>query len=53
MLLIPFVNIVIAIWMINLLSKRFGKSEGFTIGLILLPFIYYPLLGLSKTEYVE
>jgi len=32
--LIPIVNIVFVIWMTNLLSKSFGKSEGFTIGLI-------------------
>jgi hypothetical protein len=53
LLLIPFVNIVFAIWMTNLLSKRFGKNEGFTIGLILLPFIFYPLLGLSRTVYLD
>ena len=53
MFLIPLVNAVIAIWMINLLSKRFGKNEGFTIGLLLLPFIFFPLLGLSKTEYID
>lgn len=53
MLLIPFVNIVFAIWMTNLLSKRFNKDEGFTVGLILLPFIFYPLLGMSRAEYVD
>jgi hypothetical protein len=52
-LLIPFVNIVFAIWMTNLLSKRFGKDEGFTIGLIFLPFIFYPLLGMSKVKYSD
>ncbi len=53
MLLIPFVNIIFAIWMTNLLSKRFNKDEGFTIGLIFLPFIFYPLLGMSKAEYID
>lgn len=53
MLLIPFVNIIFAIWMTNLLSKRFNKDEGFTIGLIFLPFIFYPLLGMSKVEYID
>ncbi|HPJ45227.1 MAG TPA: DUF5684 domain-containing protein, partial [Tenuifilaceae bacterium] len=32
--LIPVVNIVFMIWMINLLSISFGKGVGFTIGLI-------------------
>ena len=49
--LIPIVNIVFIIWMVNLLSKSFGKSEGFTIGLIFLPFIFYPILGLGKATY--
>ena len=53
MLLIPFVNIIFSIWMTNLLSKRFNKDEGFTIGLIFLPFIFYPLLGMSKAEYID
>jgi len=53
LLIIPFVNIVIAIWITNLLSKRFGKEEGFTLGLIFLPFIFYPLLGMSKAKYID
>src|SRR4051812_39144771 len=39
--LVPFVNIVIAIWVTNMISKSFGKDEGFTIGLILLGFIFW------------
>ncbi|OQC35901.1 MAG: hypothetical protein BWX63_02199 [Bacteroidetes bacterium ADurb.Bin041] len=49
--LIPIVNIVFAIWMTNLLSKSFGKSIGFTIGLLFLPFIFYPILGLGDAKY--
>ena len=48
--MIPGVNIVFAIWATNLLSKSFGKSEGFTVGLILLGFIFYPILGLVDAE---
>jgi hypothetical protein len=51
LLLIPIVNIVFAIWMTNLLSKSFGKSEGFTVGLLLLPIIFYPILGLGDAKY--
>ncbi|MDX9881342.1 MAG: DUF5684 domain-containing protein [Prolixibacteraceae bacterium] len=50
--LIPIVNIVLAVWVINLLSKSFGKTEGFTIGLILLGFIFFPILGLGEAQYV-
>lgn len=42
LMLIPLVNIVFAIWMTNLLSKSFGKDEGFTIGLILLGLYFTP-----------
>jgi hypothetical protein len=52
LLLIPCVNIVFAIWALNLLSKSFGQSEGFTIGLILLPFIFYPILGFGNYQYL-
>ncbi len=49
--LIPVVNIIFLIWMINLLSKSFEKSEGFTIGLLFLPFIFYPILGFGGAKY--
>jgi hypothetical protein len=49
--LIPFVNIIFAIWVANLLSKSFGKDEAFTVGLILLSFIFYPLLGFGSAKY--
>lgn len=53
LLLIPIVNVVISIWIVNLLSKRFGKDEGYTVGLIFLPFVFYPLLGMSKQEIIN
>jgi uncharacterized membrane protein YhaH (DUF805 family) len=51
LMLIPVVNLVFAIWMTNLLSKSFGKSEGFTVGLILLPIVFYPILGFGDAKY--
>jgi hypothetical protein len=50
--LLPCVNIVFTVWLYNLLSKSFGKDEGFTVGLILLPFIFLPLLGFGSATYV-
>ena len=49
---IPIVNLVFAIWMINLLSKSFGKDEAFTVGLLLIPIIFYPILGLGSSKYM-
>jgi len=51
LLIIPVVNIVIGIWTTNLLSKSFGKDEGFTVGLIFLPFIFLPILGFGDAAY--
>jgi hypothetical protein len=50
--LIPCVNIIFIIWTLNLVSKSFGQSEGFTIGLILLGFIFWPILGFGNYQYL-
>lgn len=50
--LIPFVNIIFVIWMLNMLSKSFGKNEGFTVGLLFLSFIFLPILAFGKAKYV-
>ena len=34
------------------LSKAFGRSGGFAVGLVLLPLIFFPILGLGSAEYV-
>lgn len=52
MLFIPLVNIVVSIMIINGISKSFGKDEGFTAGLVLLPFVFYPILGFGKDRYI-
>jgi len=51
LMFIPIVNIIIAIWVTNLLAKSFGKSEAFTVGLIFLPFVFYPILGFGSAQY--
>lgn len=48
---IPIVNIIFAIWALNLLSISFGKDVGFTLGLIFLSPIFVPILGFGKAEY--
>lgn len=53
MLLLPGLNLIWIIWTLNLFVKRFGKSSGYTVGIIFLPFIFLPLLAFSKsTVYV-
>ena len=51
-MLIPFVNIIFVIWMINMVSKSFGKDEGFTAGLVFLGFIFWPILGFGSASYL-
>lgn len=51
LMMIPYVGIVWVIWSINLLAKSFGKSEGFTVGLVLLGIVFYPMLAFGDAEY--
>jgi hypothetical protein len=49
---VPYLNIIFLIWAINLTSKSFGKSEGYTFGLILLPLIFWPMLAFGSSKYI-
>ena len=53
LMLIPIVNLVIAIIALNRLSRSFGQGTGFTIGLILLPIVFYPILGFGAATYTR
>ena len=48
---IPIVGLVYGIMATHQLSKAFGKEAGFTFGLVLLPFIFYPILAFSGDKY--
>src|ERR1700733_9460840 len=50
--LIPCVNFIFLVWTVNLLSKSFGQSEGFTVGLLLLGIVFYPILAFGNYQYV-
>ncbi len=51
LLILPIVNIVILIMMWHGISKNFGKDGGFTAGLILLGFVFIPILGFGSAVY--
>ncbi|MDG1295574.1 MAG: DUF5684 domain-containing protein [Saprospiraceae bacterium] len=53
LMVIPFVNIVIAIIVYVELAKAFGKSAGFGIGMIFLSFIFLPLLAFGEDQYLD
>ena len=52
LILIPIVNIIILIILIHRLSLSFGQGVGFTILLILLGIVGYPLLAFGDYKYV-
>ncbi len=51
LLCIPIVNIYAVIVVYNRLAKSFDKGIGYTIGLILFPFIFMPLLAFGSAQY--
>ncbi|MFA6402638.1 MAG: DUF5684 domain-containing protein [Salinivirgaceae bacterium] len=51
LLMIPIVNIVFLIMVYHGISRSFGKDVGFTIGLILLPIIFLPILAFGDAKY--
>lgn len=53
LMFIPFIGIIWIVWSTNLLAKSFGKDSWFTFGLVVLPFIFYPMLGFGNTIYRE
>lgn len=48
---VPCINIVAMILIMIDLAKSFGKSTGYAIGMIILPFIFIPMLGFSDAQY--
>lgn len=51
LLIIPVVNIVVYLIVYHRLSVAYGKGGGFTAGLILIPVVFFPILGLGSAEY--
>ena len=50
---VPFVNIVLAVIVLRRLAKSFGKGRWFTVGLLFLPFIFFPILAFGSSVYVS
>ena len=51
LLLIPCANFVVLILLMIALSKKFGGGTGTTVGLILLPIVFIPMLGFGSAQY--
>jgi len=48
---VPCLNFIAGILIGISVANSFGKSQGFGIGLGLLPMIFYPLLGFGDAQY--
>jgi len=50
---IPYVNAIFGFWFVYALAKSFNKSVGYSLGLLFLPFIFYPHLAFSNASYAN
>lgn len=48
---IPIVNFIVGVIISIDVAKAFEKGVGFAIGLLILPVIFYPILGLGDSTY--
>jgi TRAP-type C4-dicarboxylate transport system permease small subunit len=52
LMLIPCVSLIVAIVVVIDLAKSFGKDTLYGLGLVFLPFIFFPMLGFSDARYI-
>ena len=48
---VPIVSLIVAIVLSIDIAKNYGKGVGFGIGLLLLGFIFWPILGFGDAQY--
>lgn len=51
LMFVPFVNFIALVVVVMKLAESFGKSAGFGIGLLLLSFIFFPILAFGDAQY--
>ena len=49
--LVPIVNFIVLLIVVHEISKRFGRGIGTTLGLVCLPFVFWPILGFGSAQY--
>jgi hypothetical protein len=52
LMLIPIVNLIVLILVWHQLSLSFGKDGLYTVGLILLGIVFFPMLAFGEAKYV-
>ena len=53
LLCVPILNIYAMFVIYDGIAKKFGKTTGFTIGMMFLPYIFFPILAFGKNNNVE
>ena len=53
LLWIPAVQVVAALLVNVEVARRFGRSEGFGVGLAMVGFVFYPLIGYGDAQYQD
>lgn len=48
---LPIISLIFWIILSNDISKSFGRGIGTTLGLIFIPFVFYPILGFGSAQY--
>jgi hypothetical protein len=51
LLIIPCTAFIMWIFTAIEVAKKFGQGMGFAVGLIFLPFIFFPILGFGSAQY--
>jgi len=51
LMFVPIANLIVSILVNVGIAERFGKGIGFAVGLILLPFIFFPILAFGSAVY--
>jgi hypothetical protein len=51
LMFVPLLNVVLLVIVTNDLSKSFGHGTGYTLGLLFLSFIFFPILGFGGSQY--
>jgi len=51
--LLPVLQVVFLFLLCRDLARAFGKGTGFAFGLLVLPFLFFPMLGLGEANHLR
>ena len=51
LMFIPIVNLIVLILLCLQIARNFGKGDGFGVGMALLSFVFWPILGFGDARW--